>query len=151
MERCYRVELKRKLQTLPLNQINEIEVKELQQKKSGRPYLLGHALEKHVQKYILFLREKGAVVSTDVVSCAQGIVKNEDCCLLDSNGGPITLGKAWVKSLLCRMGFVKCRASTSANVQLWRIINAVFTWYCDQCLNGWNTRSNDNKLGPNGY
>ena len=37
---------------------------------------------------------------------------------MPGNGGPIVLTKSWGKSLLQRMGFVKCRASTSAKVSL---------------------------------
>ena len=98
---------------------NEVVVTELPQKMTGRPYLLGDILDEHVRKYLHFLRDKGAVISTDIVmSCAQGIIKNEDARLLASNSGPIVLTKSWGKSLLQRMGFVKRRASTSAKVSL---------------------------------
>ena len=101
-----------------MNKKNEVDITQLPQK-TGRQYLLGDALDEQVMRYILCLREKGAVISTDIViSCAQGIIKNEDCRLLSCNGGPIKLTKSWGKNLLNRMGFVKRRASTSAKVSL---------------------------------
>ena len=72
-------ELKRKVQSAPMDKRNEVVVTEFPQKKTGRPYLLGDILDECVRKYIHFLRDKGAVISTDIVmSCAQGIIKNED-------------------------------------------------------------------------
>ena len=53
-----------------------------------------------------------------VTSCAEGIIKNHDSNLLASNGGHIVLTKAWGKSILHRMGFVKRRASTKAKVSI---------------------------------
>ena len=41
---------------------------------------------------------------------------HHDSNLLAINGGHITIRKDWVKSLLCRMGYVKRRVSTSAKV-----------------------------------
>ena len=71
----YRFELKRKLQSVPMNKKNEVDITQLPQKKTGRPYLLGDALDEQVRRYILCLREKGAVISTDIViSCARGII-----------------------------------------------------------------------------
>ena len=88
----YRFELKRKLQSVPMNKKNEVDITQLPQKKTGRPYLLGDALDEQVRRYILCLREKGAVISTDIViSCARGIIKNEDCRILACNGGPIEI------------------------------------------------------------
>ena len=94
----YRFELKRMLQSVSMNKKNEVDITQLPQK-TGRPYLLGDALDEQVRRYILCLREKGAVISSDIViSCARGIIKNEDCRLLACNGGPIELTKSWERA-----------------------------------------------------
>ena len=51
-------ELKRKVQSAPMDKRNEVVVTELPQKKTGRPYLLGDILDERVRKYIHFLRIK---------------------------------------------------------------------------------------------
>ena len=56
------------------------------------------------------------MVNTAIVLSAEGIIKIHDSNLLASNGGHIVLTKAWGKSILHRMGFVKRRASTKAKV-----------------------------------
>ena len=43
-------------------------------------------------------------------------IKNFDSNLLLENGGHISLTKAWAKYLLHRLGFVKRRSNTKANV-----------------------------------
>ena len=63
------------------------------------------------------MHSKGAVVNTAIVmACAEGVVMHHDSNLLAINGGHITISKDWAKSLLCRMGYVKRRVSTSAKV-----------------------------------
>ena len=47
------------------------------------------------------------------MACAEGVVMHHDSNLLAINGGHITISKDWAKSLLCRMGYVKRRVSTS--------------------------------------
>ena len=94
-------------------------VKELVNKKTGRPLMLGEDLDKQVQAYLKELRENGAVVNTAItIACARGVVKNVDSNLLECNGGHISLTKHWAKYLLERMGFVKRPASTKAKVSL---------------------------------
>ena len=57
--------------------------------------------------YINHLRSSGAVVNTAIVMAAgSGMVQYQDNNLLSVNGGPISITKAWVKSLLSRMHFV---------------------------------------------
>ena len=94
-------------------------LKTLPEKKRGRPYPLGEELDKQVRAYVMSLQCNGAVVNTAIVmSCAEGIIKNHNSNLLASNGGHILLTKDWGKSILRRMGFVKCRASTKAKVSI---------------------------------
>jgi len=94
-----------------------VEITELPSKKKGRSLLLGELLDGQVQSYIKELRSKGAVVNTAIaLACAEGVVMHHDSNLLATNGGHITISKDWAKSLLCRMGYVKRRVSTSAKV-----------------------------------
>ena len=97
----------------------DVSVKVLENKKRGRPLLLGCELDKQVQAYLTALRENGAVINTAIVmACAEGVVKNHDSNLLESNGGHICLTKYWARYLMERMGYVKRRASTKAKVSV---------------------------------
>ena len=96
-------------------------VKELPEKKTGRPLMLREGLDKQVQAYLVSLRENGAVINIATciaMACAQGGVKSYDSNLLECNGGHISLTKNWTKYLMERMGFVKRRASTKAKVSV---------------------------------
>lgn len=85
----------------------------------GRPLLLGDELDKQVRDHIIFLRDNGSVVNTAIVmGTAVGLVSHEDANLLACNGGHFTITKPWAKSLLKRMGFVKCKAGTKAKVSI---------------------------------
>ena len=60
---------------------------------------------------------KGAIVNTAIaMACAKGVVVHHDSNLIAINDGHITISKDWAKSLLCRIGYVKRRVSTSAKV-----------------------------------
>ena len=48
--------------------------------------------------------------------CWGGIIAAADRNLLRQHGGSLVLTKAWAKSLLSRIGFVKRKGSTSAKV-----------------------------------
>ena len=97
----------------------EATVKELVNKKRGRPVLLACDLDRQVRAYLSALRSNGAVVNTAIaIACAEGIIKNFDSNLLECNGGHIRLTKSWAKCLMLRMGFVKRRASTKAKVSV---------------------------------
>lgn len=88
-------------------------VKQLPEKKTGRPLLLGEELHKQVWAYLASLQENRAVINTSIaMACAQGVMKSYDSNLLECNGGHILLTKNWAKYLMERMGFVKRRAST---------------------------------------
>ena len=88
-------------------------VKELVNKKTGRPLMLGEDLDKQVKAYLKALREYGAVVNTAItIACARGVMKNVDSNLLKCHGGHISLTKH-AKYLLERMRVVKRRESKS--------------------------------------
>ena len=94
-------------------------MKQLPEKKRGRPFLLGEELEMQVRAYLTALRVNGAVVNAAIATgCAEGIVKSKDSNLLAENGGHISLSKHWAKHLLTRMGFVKRRGTTKAKVDV---------------------------------
>ena len=96
-----------------------MDLKQLPDKKRGRPLLLGDELDRRVKAYILDIQSKGAVVnSTIVIAVAQGIVSHYDSNMLEENGGHITLSKTWAKYLLYRMGFTKRRASLKAKLSV---------------------------------
>ena len=74
--------------------------------------LLGKELDDYTVLYT-HLRSSGAVVNTAIVmAAATGMVQLHNSNLLSINGGPISITKAWAKSLLSRMHFVKQRATT---------------------------------------
>ena len=94
-------------------------MKELANKRLGRPLILGEDLDKQVRAYLIALWENGAVVNTAItIACAKGVVKCFNSNLLDCNGGHISLTKHWAKYLMERMGFVKRHTSTKAKISL---------------------------------
>ena len=95
-----------------------LEITELPSNKKGHSLLLGELLDGQVQSNIKELCSKGAIVDTAIaLACAaEGVVMHHDSNLLATNGGHITISKDWAKSLLCRMGCVRRRVSTSAKV-----------------------------------
>ena len=53
----------------------ELLIKDLPQKKRGRPFLLGEQLDNQVEKYLKTLRNKGGVINTAIVmACAEGVI-----------------------------------------------------------------------------
>ena len=63
------------------------------------------------------LRKGHAAVNTAIViSAGEGIVMGHDASLLACNGGDIELTKDWAKSLMKRMGFSKCKATTKSSL-----------------------------------
>lgn len=92
-------------------------VKSLPTKAQGRPLLLGVELDKSVQDYINALRVAGGVVNTAIVQAAAvGIIGARDPGLLREHGGHIEITKAWAKSLLKRMGYVKRKGSNAGKI-----------------------------------
>ena len=81
-------------------------------------YLLRIELDRKVKAYLLSLHSSGAVVNTVItLTCAKGIVINEDAGLLDVNGGHISLTKHWAKNFLHRIGFIKRKGMTKAKLK----------------------------------
>ena len=94
-------------------------VTSLPTKRQGRPLLLSQDLDQSVQTYISSLRDLGGVVSTSIVmAAATGIIAARNPGLLRENGGLIQLTKAWAKSLLKRMGYVKRKGSNAGKLSL---------------------------------
>lgn len=86
--------------------------------KRGRKLLIGD-LDKEVMSYIYNLREVGAVVNAKIaIAAAKGIVKARKKDLLDENGGHVTLGRGWAKSLFKRMNFVRRKKTTAAKPKM---------------------------------
>ena len=92
-------------------------IKELPTKPQGRPLLLGKKLDQAVQDYINNLRKVGGSVNSLIVlAAANGIVAAKERSLLREHGGHLELTKAWAKSLLQRMGYVKRKCSNAGKV-----------------------------------
>ena len=107
------------LAKLKSKQNSHVEVKSLPTKAQGRPLLLGQELDKTVQDYIKSLRMAGGVVNcTIVMAAANGIIKAKDINRLSSHGGNIVITKAWARSLLNRMNYVKRKCSNAGKVLL---------------------------------
>lgn len=84
-------------------------------KKRGRPLLLGSRLDVEVQQYLLKVRECGGAVNTAITMAgAKGLLLKLDKTQLQEYGGPVTISRAWAKSLMRRMGFVKRRGTTKS-------------------------------------
>ena len=65
------------------------------------------------------MRKIGGVVNTAIVmAAAHGIVSARDPALLTEHGGHIEITKAWAKSLLKRMGYVKRKCSNAGKQSL---------------------------------
>ena len=74
-------------------------------KACGHPLLLESTLDAQVREYV-----------TRYSGSGQHCYSATDCSFLRQYGGSIVLTKAWAKSLLSRMGFVKCKGSTSVTL-----------------------------------
>ena len=86
-------------------------------KARGHLLLLGSTQDVQVREYVNALRGTLGVVNTTIVlAAAEGIVSAADHSLLRQHGGSLVFTKAWAKSLLSRMGFVKHKGSTSAKL-----------------------------------
>ena len=95
----------------------DVDIRELQPKKRGRPLLLGDHLDDAVQKYILDVRANDGTVNTAIVIAgAKGLLKSMNRTMLAEFGGPATLSKGWAKSILSRMNFTKRMGTTQAKI-----------------------------------
>jgi hypothetical protein len=98
---------------------SDTEVQELHQRKRGRQMLLGETLDYMVRCYINRMREKGAIINTNIVkTSARGIFLSQERSRLAEFGGPATLTTAWAKSLLNRVRFSKRRGTTKAKLSV---------------------------------
>ena len=59
--------LNRRKQGEAKSKYGKIVIPKLPDKKTGRPYLLGEELDERVQRYLIALRERGAVINTSIV------------------------------------------------------------------------------------
>ena len=92
-------------------------VQSLSGKKRGRPPLIGALLDEELQARILSMRSHQAVINCNVVlGTARALLLKNNRTLLSDFGGPITLEKDWVRSVLQRMGFSKRRATSTSKV-----------------------------------
>jgi len=83
---------------------------ELPAKKIGRPLMLGEAMDKKLQWYLLDLNKVGGVVNAEIaIASGKGLVRKKDSRLLAENGSYMVFTKDWAHYLLARMGFVKGR------------------------------------------
>lgn len=86
-----------------------------------RPLLLGPELDKSIQDYITSMRRVGGVFNTGIVmTAAKGIVRARKPELLLEHGGHIEITKAWAKSPVFRMGYVKRKGSYAVKVSVSR-------------------------------
>ena len=98
---------------------SELAVVALPEKQPGWPFLLGEKVDAAVQTIVKGVHDSGAVLNAAVaVGIAKGVLCKCDRSLLKENGGLLDPGKNWTKSLLYRMGFVKCRGNTKAKVSV---------------------------------
>ena len=95
---------------------HESNVVKLDNKRRGRPLLLGKDLDEQVKSYIFALHYKGGVINSTIVRAAA--ITKTDKRLLKSNGGSIDISKHWAQSFMDRLVFVKRRASTKAKVSV---------------------------------
>ena len=65
------------------------------------------------------MRMVGGVVNTAIVmAAAEGIIASRDSGKLREHGGLIQITKAWAKSLLVRMGYVKRKCSNPGKISV---------------------------------
>ena len=97
------------------------EVTVLPTKAQGRPLVLGKELDNIVQEYIESTRKaKGVVNTVVVIAGATGIAAAKDPGLLFEHGGHIKITKAWAKSVLQQVGYVKRKCSNAGKVSVER-------------------------------
>ena len=117
----------------------ELIVSEVKPAKCGQPLLLGEAIDNKIQQYLTKLGECAGVVNTAItVACVKEIVLKIDKTQLVENGGHLNLTRAWAKSLLTRMGFVKHRVTTKASNQTVEDFNEIKAQFFSSIRTGTN-------------
>ena len=53
-----------------------------------------------------------------MIATGMGMLKRRDTSLLECNGGYVTLKKSWAKYLMCKMRFVKRKATTKCKIDI---------------------------------
>ena len=93
------------------------DVTTLEERKRGRPLLVGEDVESYVRQFLRELRNHGGAVNTTItLAAATGIILAKDASLLAQNRGELDLSKEWAQRMMRRMGFVKRKASTGVKV-----------------------------------
>ena len=96
-----------------------VDVVELVGKKRGRPSTLPKDITSELMEYIRAIRDNRGIVNIAVViATGTGMLKRRDPSLLECIGGYVTLKKSWAKYLLCKMNFVKRKATTKCKVDI---------------------------------
>ena len=76
-------------------------------------HVLGERIDETIKWNLLKARECGGIENTAfTIAGAKGIILNIDKTCLSEYGGHLNLTRAWAKSLLTRMGFVKRHVMT---------------------------------------
>ena len=108
---AYLKEYKEKLQEAKPGE--KVIVTELSSKKRGRPVLLGPKLDEHLQHLLVGMRARGTPVGTTVVmGVAEGILMKYKSQFKSD----VKLNKEWARSVLCRMGYTKRKASSKSKI-----------------------------------
>lgn len=80
---------------------------------------LGETLDSEVKLYIKRLRENWTAVRISLVqAAAEGYLLGRDRTVLQECGGHVHITWDWARSLLRRMGYVRRKATTKANLKL---------------------------------
>ena len=96
-----------------------VDVVELVSKKRGRPSTLPEDITSELMEYIQAICDNGGIVNTAIViATGTGMLKLRDPSLLECNGGYVTFKKSWAKYLLCKMHFVKRKATTKCKIEV---------------------------------
>ncbi len=104
LKKAYLVEVGRKKRARE----DDLSVEKLEPGKRGRPLLLGEQMDEKVKQYLLSVRACGGMVNSAIaIAGAKEIILTFDKTRLSEYGGYLNLTRAWAKSLLKRMGFVK--------------------------------------------
>ena len=108
---------KQSLSTSANNSESSQIIKKLPTKVQGRPLFLDEKLDQAVQEYIINSRKVGGSVNSIIVlAAANGTIVAKDRNLLMKHGGHLVLTKAWAKSLLGQIGYVKRNCSNAGKV-----------------------------------
>lgn len=92
---------------------------ELPTKKIGHPLMLGEAMDKELQRYLLDLGKVGGVVNAEIaIVSGKGLVRRKDSRLLAENGGYMVFTKDWAHYLLAQIGFVKRKANSKVKISV---------------------------------